>query len=103
MPRSKPATKSTSTRDRVKALPWAAALQGVVVVGKRWRALSQKDRARLTGLVRDSRGRLGNLSQKERKELRTLAGKIDLKGIGRDLLPLARGRRSGRKRCRKSA
>jgi hypothetical protein len=87
-----------SKRERVKALPWAALLQGVVVVARRWRALSQKDRARLGGLVRDSRGRPGNLSRKERAELRRLAGKLELKGIARELLGLARGGRRRRRR-----
>jgi|CZKG01.1.fsa_nt_gi hypothetical protein len=95
--------KSTSTSkpkgSRLKALPWAALLQAGVVIGNRWRSLSEKERARLGTLARDSRGRLGNLSEKERKELRRLAGKLDLKGMVRDLVPIARG---GRKRRRRS-
>jgi hypothetical protein len=89
---------SKSKRERAKALPWAALLQAVVVIGRHWRELSEKDRARLSGLVRDSGGRLGNLSSKERVELRKLAGKLDLKGIGSELTGLARGRRTRRKR-----
>jgi hypothetical protein len=89
--RSAPASKSKS--ERLKALPWAAVLQAGVVVGRRWRGLSEKERARLARLVRESGGRLGNLSAKERAELRKLTGKLDISGIGRDLLPLARGRR----------
>ena len=83
--------------DRAKALPWAALLQLGVAFGKRWRSLSERDRARLTGLVRESGGRLGNLSSKERKELRKLAGKLDLKGMGRELLALRGGRRRKRR------
>jgi hypothetical protein len=82
---------------RMKALPWTLLLQGATVTGKRWRSLSANDRARLARLTRDSRGRLGNLSAKERRELRKLVEKLDLKGIGRELLPLTRG---GRKRKR---
>jgi hypothetical protein len=93
---SRPA-KSSSTRSGVKALPWAALAQAGIVIGDRWRSLSEKDRARLAALLRDSRGRLGNLSVKEREELRKLTRKLDLKGIGRDLVPLVRGAR-GRKR-----
>jgi hypothetical protein len=93
-----------SKRERLKALPWVAILQGGGVIGRRWRALSTKERARLTGLARDSRGRPGNLSAKERAELRSLLGKLDLKGMGRELLPVARrgrgrGRRGHRGRC----
>jgi hypothetical protein len=41
---------------------------------------------------------VGNLSVKERNELRKLAGKLDLKGAGRELLPMLRGGKRGRKR-----
>ena len=99
MPKPKISSKSSSAR--VKALPWAAALQVVVAVARRWKALSERDRARLSQLTRDSRGRLGNLSAKERGELRKLAGKLDLKGMGRELLPLVRGGRAGRKARRR--
>jgi len=98
VPRSSSAPKSKS--ERLKTLPWAALLQGVVVVGRRWRALSQKDRARLARLMRDSQGRLGNLSSKERAELRKLTGKLDLKGMWRELAALAPGGRSRRRRRR---
>jgi hypothetical protein len=83
---------------RVKALPWAVLLQVGVAVGERWRSLSEKDRARLTGLARDSRGRLGNLSAKERNELRGLVRKLDIRGVGSELRPLLRGR--GRRKRR---
>jgi hypothetical protein len=91
-------SKPRPTVSRVKALPWAVLLQAGVVLGKRWRRLSEKDRARLTGLMRNSRGRLGNLSAKERSELRRLVGKLDVKGAGRELLPALRG---GRRRKRR--
>jgi hypothetical protein len=83
---------------RVKALPWAMLLQAGTVLGKRWRSLSANDRARLAQLTRDSKGRLGNLSAKERRELRKLVGKLDFKGMSRELLPLTRGR--GRRKRR---
>jgi hypothetical protein len=89
---------SKSKLDRAKVLPWAMLLQAGVAFAKRWRSLSERDRARLTGLLRDSGGRLGNLSSKERKELRRLAGKLDLKGMGRELLPLLRGQRRRKRR-----
>jgi hypothetical protein len=83
---------------RVKALPWAVLLQVGAVLGRRWRSLSAKDRAHLARLTRQSRGQLGNLSEKERRELRKLVGKLDLKGVSRELLPLVR---PGRKRKRR--
>jgi hypothetical protein len=92
------AAVSKSKLDRVKALPWVMLLQVGAVVGRRWNALSQKDRARMTQLVRESRGRVGNLSVRERYELRRLARKLDIGGVGRDLLPLLRGGRGKRRR-----
>jgi len=69
-----------------------------VVMGKRWTALSAKERARLASLVRGSRGRPRNLSARERNELRKLVRKLDLRGAGRELLPLLRGgKRRGRR------
>jgi hypothetical protein len=97
----KPASKSKL--ERVKALPWAAMLQGVVVIGRHWRSLSERDRARLTGLVRQSQGRLGNLSAREREDLRKLVGKLDLKGIGRDLFLVSRRRQLRRRRRRRGS
>ena len=82
----------------MRALPWAGLVQAGMVAVERWRGLSQKDRASLTRLVRQSRGRLRNLSARERDELRRLSGKLDIKGLGRQLLPLLRGSSKGRKR-----
>lgn len=101
MPRTPRKSRSSKSRaEKVKALPWAALLQGGVVVGRRWKDLSAKDRERLGNLLRESRGRLGNLTEKERRELRKLAGKLDLKAMGGELLALRsvrarRGRRRG--------
>ena len=64
----------------------------------RWTALSAKERARLARLVRESRGRPGSLSAKDRNELRKLVRKLDLKGAGRELVPLLRGSARRRKR-----
>jgi hypothetical protein len=43
-------------------------------------------------------GRVGRLSTRQRAELRELLGKLDLKGLGGDLLPLVRGGGKRRKR-----
>jgi hypothetical protein len=83
---------------RVKDLPWALLLQMGLVLGKRWRSLSAKDRARLAELTRESRGLLGNLSAKERKELKKLVGKLDPKRTARDLVLLTRARRWRKRR-----
>jgi hypothetical protein len=83
---------------RVKDLPWALLLQMGLVLGRRWRSLSAKDRARITRLTRESQGRLSNLSEKQRKELKKLVGKLDPKGTGRDLVLLTRARRRRKRR-----
>jgi hypothetical protein len=90
---SKSLVKST-----VGAVPWLTLVRVVMVVGKHWSSLSPKDRSRLAQLVGESRGRVGNLSVKQRLELRKLAGKLDLKGLGRELVPLVYGSRKRRGR-----
>jgi hypothetical protein len=90
---------SVKTVARLKdALPWTMLARAGLVVGKRWTALTGKERARLATLIRNSRGRAGNLSTRERLELRKLVRKLDLKGAGRELMPLLRG--GGRRRKR---
>lgn len=91
------AGESTLER-RVRAIPWSTLLQGGVIVGARWVALSAKERRRLVELVRASHGRLSNLSARERRELRKLVHRLDVRGMGRDLTALARSRRAGRRR-----
>lgn len=95
---SKKLSSSKSAPSRLKALPWAVALQAVMVVVKRWRSLSEKERARVASLLRESGGRPGKLSAKDRSELKRLAGKLDLKGLVGELTGIARGRRGRRGR-----
>ncbi len=96
--KSEPSKSDSTLKRRAKAVPWAALLQGTVIVGRRWAALSAKERARLTELVRDSRGRVSNLSTKERLELRKLARKLDVRGMGRELMALRHIKRARRRR-----
>jgi hypothetical protein len=92
-------TSDSKLKRTVKAVPWATLLQGTMIVGRRWASLSEKERARFAQLVRRSRGRVRNLSMKERLELRKLAHKLDVRGMGRDLAPLVlRRHKRGRKR-----
>jgi len=81
---------------RVKAVPWAVLLQAGAAAHRRWRELEESDRRRLSELVRKSRGRPGNLSARERADIRRLVGKLDVAGIGREVLPFSRRRRGGR-------
>jgi hypothetical protein len=88
-----------SARFGAQALSWVAVAQAGLVINRHWRALSAKDRARLARLARKSRGRPRSLSLKERLELRRLVGKLDLEGLGRELVALTRRRRGP---CRRS-
>ncbi|HEV2979868.1 MAG TPA: hypothetical protein VGX51_00435 [Solirubrobacteraceae bacterium] len=91
-----PSAKSAA---RLKtAVPWTMLARLVMVLGTRWSALSGKERARLSALLRTSRGRVGNLNTRERAELRKLVRKLDLKGAGRELMPLFRAGGKRRKR-----
>jgi hypothetical protein len=88
-----------SRLERTRALPWLALLRGTMVIGKRWRALSERDRARIARLVRESRGWPGNLNARQRAELRLLLAKLDPMRIARELVALTGGRkRRGRRR-----
>jgi hypothetical protein len=98
-------SKRLQPKSRLKrtagAVPWLAVARGAMIVSKRWNALSGKERARLAELVRQSRGRVSNLSVKQRLELRKLAGKLDLKGMAREFSSLWRGGRGRRGRKRR--
>jgi hypothetical protein len=92
----KPNRAAASKVARLRTVPWVFLLQAGAVLRSHWRSLSRKDRTRVTTLLRTSRGRPGNLSAKEREELRALVGKLDLKAIARDLAPLGRPRKKRR-------
>jgi hypothetical protein len=89
--------RSADRKSKLDSVPWALAAQAGFVLARRWRSLPAKDRARLRRLVRDSGGRPSSLSVKQRLELRRLVRKLDLGGLGRELLAL---RGSGRRRRR---
>jgi hypothetical protein len=92
------AESQSRVRRTVEAVPWGVVMRGGVIVGKRWAALSARERARLSQLVRESRGRIGNLSAKQRVELRKLARKLELTSMGDELLTLVRSDKRSRKR-----
>jgi hypothetical protein len=98
-------SKHRESKSRLKstagAVPWLALARAAMIVSKRWNALWGKERARLAELVRESRGRVSNLSVKQRLELRKLAGKLDLKDMARELTSLWRGGRGRRGRKRR--
>ncbi|MGO9761218.1 MAG: hypothetical protein ACLP1Q_08170 [Solirubrobacteraceae bacterium] len=100
---SRRSTAPNSKLERLQDVPWVLVAQVGVVLGQHWLSLSAKERARLTSLVRDSRGQPSSLGAKQRLELRRLVNKLDLGGIARDLLALqrrGRGRRGRRRGAR---
>ncbi len=85
---------------RVRAVPWFIVAQAALAANAHWKQLEPGDRARLTQLLKRSKGLPANLSAKEREEVRLLIGRLDLATLGRELVPFAmRGaRRRGRRR-----
>jgi hypothetical protein len=65
---------------------WLLAIAEVaVVVKEHFDRLSPKERSRLVEIVRTSRGRPSNLSDRERAELRKLFEKLEPGQLGRDV------------------
>jgi hypothetical protein len=70
-----------------RALPiwWALmAAEAVVVARRHWGSLHPHSRRRLRELVSKSKGRPGNLSKDERRELIHHVRQLDLMGLARD-------------------
>jgi len=80
---------------RAKPIPWLLLLQAALMIDRRRRALSRDERSRLAHLLGRSKGLPGKLSEAERAELKVIAAKLDLVGMGRELLPLARPGKGG--------
>lgn len=98
MPKSKRRESTSLVKSTVGAVPWLALARAAMIVNRHWSSLSSKERAHLAQLVGESRGRVSNLSAKQRVEVRKLARKLDLGGMGRELLALRGGRKRGRGR-----
>jgi hypothetical protein len=73
-----------------RAVPWAVLLELMVLTRDHWQKLTPGERAHLAALLRKSRARPGKLTPGERRDVRRLAGKLDLPMLGRNLGPLAR-------------
>jgi hypothetical protein len=77
----------------VKGTPWLLVIQAAMAAREHWGVLEPDERTELARLLRTTRGRPSNLTVREKSELRRLVGKLDLPGLGKDLLPLASRRR----------
>jgi hypothetical protein len=73
-----------------RKVPWILVFEAALMMRKRWRNLSQPDRARLAELTRKSQGRPLRLTRDERAEFRRIAGDLDLIGLVREMAPLGR-------------
>ncbi|WP_320671448.1 hypothetical protein [Patulibacter defluvii] len=82
-----------------KVIPWLLLLDLLRETHAHWQdQLSERERRRLTELLRQSRGRPGNLTERQRREVRELASKLDLVKLGKRAAFTAAGAKVGRKR-----
>jgi hypothetical protein len=92
-------------RLRALRLSWLlAAVETALATRRHWQRIEPGTRRRLRELVIKSRGNPSNLTPHERRELRRLAGQLDLRTLVRELgdvvspLPLPGRRRRRRRR-----
>jgi hypothetical protein len=71
-------------------VPWILVFQSALMLRRRWRTLSEPDRARLAELTRKSHGSPLRLTRQERAEFRRIAGDLDLIGLVREMAPVGR-------------
>jgi hypothetical protein len=81
----------------LRRFPVVLLAQAAMAARRHWNLLAPKERAELARIVRKSRGRPGNLTPREREQLRKLVIKLDLLTLGRTLAPFGRGLRRGRR------
>lgn len=81
-----------------RAVPWLLVLDLLREGHAHWQAqLTPKERTRLIGLLKDSKGVPTRLPAKEQAEFRTLAAKLDLKALGSRAAITTVGLRASRK------
>lgn len=84
---------------RVRSAPWLLLAQAGLAANKHWKSVPVGDRERIAQLLRQSKGLPGNLSAREREELRLLLGRLELSTLARQLVPFAV--KAGRKKRRR--
>jgi hypothetical protein len=70
-----------------RRVPWLVLLDAGKVAAEHWKKLTAAERSKLASLVKKSRGRLSNLTVRERAELRRLVSKLELPDAGKKLVP----------------
>jgi hypothetical protein len=80
-----------------RAIPWLLLLELGKLAREHWGKLTPGEQAHLTALIRKSGGRPGNLTARDKADVKRLARKLDVPGLGRGLLPHAARLRGGRR------
>lgn len=80
-----------------RRFPIVMLVQTALALRNHWNLLEPKERGELARLIRDSKGRPGNLTKKERDELRRIVGKLDLLTLGKSVAGFGGGGRRRRK------
>ena len=84
---------------RLRVLPWLLLFEAARTLQAHLTDnLSPDDRRRVVRIVRDAKGDPRKVAQRDRDELRSIAGKLDLMRLGRDMLPIVGRAARGRKR-----
>jgi hypothetical protein len=86
---------------RIRAVPWLLVFEAARTVHSHvMDSLSPRERKRVGEILRASRGNPLAVTDAQRDELRAIARKLDLKRLGRDLVPhvVSHGRKRGKRR-----
>lgn len=80
----------------LRSAPWLMLAELAWSLRGRWTTLTPVERTRLTGLVKQTKGRPQNLTAAEKDDLKALVGKLDLTGLAKEQVPLV-GRRMAKR------
>lgn len=79
-----------------RRVPWLMVLDAGRVANEHWRRLTPAERSKLTRLLRKSKGRPSNLTERERADVRSIVSKLEISDAGRKLMPFGRALRRRR-------
>jgi len=84
---------------RVRALPWLVLFElARTVQAHLGENLTASDRRRVGQIVKRTKGDPRKLTPKDKAELKVIANHLDIKRLGRDLVPTVARARTGRRR-----
>lgn len=72
----------------VKASPWMLAAEAALAMRQRWKDLEAHEQRRLRELL----PRVHQLTAKEKDELMAIVRRLDMLGVGKEMLPVVGGR-----------